>query len=74
MRENAGYRIIVAVPMTKDTELVIGYKLTSLGDQYVCWFCSDQVNYYWGKYYHTYRNALGYLNERIDSYLKGGIF
>lgn len=69
-RENAGYRIVVSVPLTSDTELAIGYKVTSLGDQYVCWFCTNQLDYYWGKYCHTYKDALYYLKQRIEDYLK----
>ena len=70
-RENAGFRIIVSVPQASgDTEIVIGYKQTSLGDQYVCWFCSNGTNYYWGNYCHTYTDALVLLTKRLINYLE----
>lgn len=68
-RMNAGFKIIVSVPMNDETEIVIGYKLTTLGDQYVCWFCSDSKNYYWGNYCHTYTDALKFLTKRLSEYL-----
>ena len=68
MRTNAGFEIFVAVPVSSDTEIVIGYKKTSLGDQYVCWYANEN-NYYWGKYCHTYNDALGYLVERLKNYV-----
>lgn len=67
-RTNAGYNIFVAVPVSDDTEVVIGYKQTSLGDQYVCWYANSN-GYYWGKYCHTYRDALTYLTERLENYI-----
>lgn len=69
-RTNAGFRIIVSVPLAgNDTEIVIGYKQTSLGDQYVCWYCSGKTNYYWEKYCHIYTDALALLAGRLVDYL-----
>ena len=70
-RENAGFRIVAEVPIAKDTELVIGFKETSLGEQYVCWFCKDKNNYYWGDYSHTYRKAIYSLIKRLNDYFPG---
>lgn len=69
-RTNAGYKIEVSVVLYPGTEVVIGYKKTSLGDQYVCWYCSGGDNYYWGKYCHTYCEALCFLHERIGNYIE----
>ena len=69
-RTNAGFDIIVAVPLNSSTEVTIGYKQTSLGDQYVCWFCNEGNDYYWGNYSHTYMDALKHLVKRIEDYLK----
>ena len=69
MRTNAGYEIVAAVTVTKGTEIVIGHKTTSLGEQYVCWFCSNYIDYYWGKYCHSYEEALGFLTDRLEDYL-----
>ncbi len=68
VRENAGFRIIAEVPLTSDVELVIGYKLTSIGESYVCWFCKDKTSYYWGNYSSTYCKAIYSLIERLNNY------
>lgn len=70
VRMNGGFQIDVVIPLNETTELVIGYMKTSLGDQYVCWFCSYKNDYYWGKYCDNYYDALKSLNERLNEYLK----
>lgn len=70
-RENAGFRIVAEIPIAKGTELVIGFKETSLGEQYVCWFCKDKTNYYWGDYSHTYRKVIYSLIKRLNDYFPG---
>lgn len=48
MRENAGYTIILAIPIG-NVEFVLGEN-TSDGARYVTWECKNGNNYYWGHY------------------------
>lgn len=68
MRENAGFLIVASVPVTKDLEVVVGFKTTSLGDQYVCWYCKEQDDYFWGRYTKKYEDVVHILMERIETY------
>ena len=68
MRENAGFLIVGSVPVAKDLEVVIGFKTTSLGDQYVCWYCKNQNDYFWGRYTKKYEDVVRVLMERIETY------
>lgn len=72
-RENAGFKIVASVPIAKNLEVVIGFKETSLGDQYVCWFCKDLYDYYWGRYTKTYLDALCMLVNRLNDYYPGAL-
>lgn len=69
MRENEGYKIISAVNLTNELELVIGRLDTSLSTSFVCWFCRDNGDYFWGTYTDTYHNALAVLSRRLREFL-----
>lgn len=45
-------------------EVVMGYRKTRFGDEYVTWECTDYKNYYWGHYYDSRENALEDLYVR----------
>ena len=65
-RENAGYKIIVAVPSAKGEEIVIGYNPAALA-KFVCWdYTIANDNYFNGGYTFNYRQALLVMAERIQ--------
>ena len=66
MRHNNGFDIIAAVPISPSEEIVIGHRTTSIGESYVCWFCKNQNDYYWGKYSSTYQKAVACLIDRLS--------
>ena len=70
MRTNAGFEIVAAVPVVKNLEVVIGFRETSLGDSYVCWYCQNGEDYYWGNYSHKYKDALRNMISRLKEYLE----
>lgn len=61
-RENAGYSITDTLKVG-DYELVIGER-PSAPSPYVCWYCKDGDNYFWGDYCETKSAALQSLCER----------
>ena len=68
MRENVGFLIVASVPIAKSLEVVIGYKETSLGEQYVCWYCKNNNDYFWGRYAKKYEDVIHIMVERIETY------
>ena len=48
MRENAGYTIILAIPIG-NVEFVLGENPVGIA-KYVTWECKNGDNYYWGHY------------------------
>ena len=63
-RRNAGYEIIVAIPLNETTELVIGRNEKRLA-RYVVWYCMSGDSYHNGGYCSTYRKALEVVMTRI---------
>lgn len=55
-RENAGYTITDSVRVG-DYEIVIGERQGAPAP-YVCWYCKDGDNYFWGDYCTTRSAAL----------------
>ncbi len=67
-RSNIGYDIIEAYRCNDtECEVVIGYN-PSAAMPYVCWFCLNGNDYYWGCYYATLHEALHKLDERMLQY------
>ena len=50
-RINAGYKIIEAVRIDDDLEVVLGKNETDLGTVYVTWQCGHGNDYFWGHYF-----------------------
>jgi len=67
-RENAGYTITDSVHVG-DYEIVIGERKGAPAP-YVCWYCKDGSNYFWGNYCGTRSAALKSLCKRIDDEIK----
>jgi len=67
-RENAGYTITDSVRVG-DYEIVIGERKGAPAP-YVCWYCKDDTNYFWGDYCSTRSAALRSLCNRIDKDLR----
>lgn len=64
-RCNRGYEIIESCTVG-GTELVIGYNPKAV-NPYVCWYCKDGDNYFWGYYCNEISEARKILNERYDT-------
>ncbi len=64
-RFNQGYEIIEGCTIGSK-EIVIGYHRTA-PNPYVCWYCKDGDNYYWGCYCNTLETAREKLAERYQS-------
>lgn len=50
-------------------EVVLGYRETRFGKEWVTWECNnnnDKYNYYWGHYYRDEKDAYEDLTERIS--------
>ena len=65
-RENAGYKIIAAIPTGKNHEIVIGHHPTAPAP-FVCWDCRNGNDYDNGGYTLSYRQALLVMAERIEN-------
>lgn len=63
-RVNAGYEIIVSIPINETSELVIGRNAKRLA-KYVAWYCMSGNSYNTGGYCATYRQALEVVMMRI---------
>ena len=51
-------------------EVVMGYRETRFGKEWVTWECNDdkgKYNYYWGHYYRDEKSAYEDLTERIST-------
>lgn len=67
MRECVGYQIINSKPINEREEIVIGYNENAV-QKYVCWYCRDNDNYFWGYYTNSLKDAIKKMDGRI---LKG---
>lgn len=65
-RECVGYKIVTAVSIDAEHELVIGRHPTAPA-KFVCWDCRAGDDYHNGGYCQTYRQALLVLAERIKN-------
>lgn len=63
-RENAGYTITDSVKVG-NCEIVIGECKSALA-QYVCWYCKDEDNYFFGEYCGNKNAALRSLCKRVE--------
>lgn len=63
-RENAGYAITDVVKVG-DYEIVIGEHPTAPA-KYVCWYCKNGTDYFWGRYTNDRNEALKNLCERVS--------
>ena len=63
-RTNNGYEIIEGATIG-NKEIVIGYN-PKAPSPYVCWYCDDGNNYYWGYYCNELSEARKKLNERYQ--------
>lgn len=63
-RINGGYEIIESCTIGS-TELVIGHNAKA-PNPYVCWYCKDGSNYFWGYYCNQLSEAREKLNERYQ--------
>lgn len=68
------WEIIGAVKVGEESgrnfEVVLGYRETRFGKEWVTWECNDdkgKYNYYWGHYHRNEKNAYEDLTERISN-------
>ena len=54
-RMNGGYEIIESCQIGR-TELVIGHN-SKAPNPYVCWYCKDGSDYFWGYYFNQLSEA-----------------
>lgn len=64
-RINQGYEIVECCTIGS-TELVIGHHPTA-PNSYVCWYCKNGTDYFWGSYCNSLEAAREKLNERYQS-------
>lgn len=67
-RSNQGYEIIKS-RIIGDTELVIGHN-PKAPNPYVCWYCKNGTDYYWGYYTNELRYAQNKLRERTEDRMR----
>lgn len=67
-RKNAGYTITDAVKVN-DYEIVIGEK-PGAPSPYVCWYCRNGDDYFWGAYVGSHNDALEVMIDRIRNEFK----
>lgn len=65
IRTNAEYRIIEAIRIDTENEVVLGQTETRFGTQYVTWKCKNGTDYYWGHYITDYDSARIDLFKRV---------
>ena len=63
-RINSGYEIIESHTIGSN-ELVIGHNAKA-PNPYVCWYCKDGSDYFWGYYCNQLSEAREKLNERYQ--------
>lgn len=73
-RVNDIWEIIGAVKVGEEDgrtfEVVMGYRETRFGKEWVTWECNndnDKYNYYWGHYYRDEKSAYEDFTERISN-------
>ena len=64
-RSNQGYEIIKSRTIGS-TEFVIGHN-EHAPNPYVCWYCKNRRDYFWGYYCNTIEHAQDKFNERCQS-------
>lgn len=64
-RSNAGYEIIESCTIGRN-ELVIGHNPNAPAP-YVCWYCRNESNYFWGHYCNSLAEAREKLGERYQT-------
>ena len=64
-RTNAGYVITDSVTVG-NSEIVIGENLKA-PDPFVCWYCKNGTDYFWGHYTNELDAAREKLNERYQT-------
>lgn len=64
-RFNQGYEIIESCTIGS-TELVIGHHPTA-PNPYVCWYCKNGTDYFWGYYTNELASARDKLSERYQT-------
>jgi hypothetical protein len=73
-RMNDNWEIVGSMEVGKEGdhtfEVVLGYRETKFGDEWVVWDCSDRNNYYWGNYYDDKEKAVKKFYERIMMSIK----
>lgn len=67
-RVTQGYQIIESCKLGAK-ELVIGYS-NHAPSPYVCWYCKNHEDYYWGYYCNTLQQAQANLSERCQDELR----
>lgn len=63
-RKNDNWDIVWAIPVTDDTEIVIGDRHTDF-QPYVAWHCFHGKNYSWGHYCQTFGGAFDCAMEKV---------
>ena len=63
-RKNDEWDIVWAVPVSDDTEIVIGDRHTEF-QPYVAWHCFRKEHYSWGHYCQTFGGAFDCAMEKI---------
>lgn len=63
-RSCIGYEIIES-RIIGSSEIVIGHNPTA-PNPYVCWYCKDGNDYYWGRYTNTLDDARETMRERSE--------
>ena len=76
-RMNEEWEIIGAVKVGEESgrnfEVVLGYRETRFGKEWVTWECNDdrgKYNYYWGHYHRNEKSAYEDYSERIMDVFK----
>ena len=68
---NAGYEIIESCTIGS-TELVIGHN-PKAPNPYVCWYCKNGTDYFWGCYVNELSAAREKLNERYQTVMPSAL-
>ena len=67
-RKNDNWDIVWAIPVSDDTEIVIGDRHTDF-QPYVAWHCFRMESYAWGHYCQTFGGAFDCALEKIKKEL-----
>lgn len=64
-RIHCNYEIIVSCAIN-DIEIVIGHNRNPKAPSpYVCWYCRNKTDYFWGRYCVSLERAQEYFDERL---------